>query len=135
MSKSKTVHVRFRPERPIYLNEENLGVKTREEVDYAIERLRDAGWLCTYGEQHRPFHLSFESNFQETFNEFKKTAEDLDIKLLEPPTTPEEIALLNAKELVGEEIPGAKDLHSHDSLKGEAAVGASQKSGKKAKKK
>lgn len=72
----------FRPERPIYLNEENTGFKTRDQVIVAIEELRDLNWLCAYNENTRPLHMSF-NNVKE-FAEFKKDCSKLSIKLKEP---------------------------------------------------
>lgn len=74
--------VTFKPARPIFLNEQNLGVKTRDQAIYNIEQLRSAHWLCIYAEVIRPMHLSFDSTTD--FDEFKKSAQTLGVKLTEP---------------------------------------------------
>lgn len=76
---------RFRPERPIYLNEQNTNCKTKMEVLFAIEQLREKGWLCCYGEITRPYHLSF--NDEKVLAQFKKHCSALDIKMKAPPIT------------------------------------------------
>lgn len=72
----------FRPERPIYLNEQNTNYKTKAEVIFAIEQLRDKGWLCTYGQITRPYHLSF--NDEKVLAQFKKCCKELGIKMATP---------------------------------------------------
>lgn len=88
---------KFRPERPIYLNEQNTGFKTKIEVIHAIEQLRDKGFLCCYGEKSRPFHMSF--NDEKEFQEFKKTCGNLKIKLESPVIKAEDIEELETEEL------------------------------------
>lgn len=73
---------KFRPERPVILNEQNTNFKTKIEVVHAVEKLRSLGWLCAYGEKARPFHMSF--NDEKEFQEFKKAASKLDVKLQSP---------------------------------------------------
>lgn len=87
---------KFKPERPIYLNEQNTGFKTKAEVLVAIQKLRDAHWLCAYNESSRPFHMSF--NNEKEFQQFKKCCKDLSITLKSPVYQPEEIEELELKE-------------------------------------
>ena len=73
---------RFRPERPIYLSENNTGYKTQDEVIFAVEQLRDLGWLCAYNENHKPFHMSFNDELE--FQQFKNDCQQLSITLKSP---------------------------------------------------
>lgn len=82
MSNQNPIQQKFKPERPIILHESNTGYKTRDQVIYAIEQLREKGWLCTYSEKIRPIHMSF--NDVREFTAFKKTCSDLGVKLKEP---------------------------------------------------
>jgi hypothetical protein len=106
MSTSNATPLKFRPERPIYLHEVNTGFRTRDQVIFAIEQLRDLGWLCVYGEKTRPFHLCF--NNPKELQEFKKTCSNLKITLKSPVIKPEELEELEQSEHLGETVPGAE---------------------------
>ena len=83
MAKKSELPGKYRPERPVYLNEQNTGFKTKDEVLYAIERLRDLyQFLCTYAEKTRPFHLSFDK--EQEFHEFKRACRELGVELKSP---------------------------------------------------
>lgn len=73
---------RYRPERPINLNEQNTNASTRAIAIYNIERLRSAGWLCCYSETLRPLHLSFDN--PDEYAEFKRDCNKLKIVLKSP---------------------------------------------------
>lgn len=73
---------RYRPERPIGLNEQNTNAATRTVAIYNIERLRSAGWLCCYSETLRPLHLSFDN--PDEYQEFKQACSKLKIVLKSP---------------------------------------------------
>lgn len=88
--------LKFKPERPIYLNESNTGFKTKIEVLFAIEKLRAKHWLCAYNEKSRPFHMSF--NDEKEFQDFKKDCKDLDIVLKSPIIKEEDIMDLDLEE-------------------------------------
>lgn len=77
MANEKEIPTKFRPERPIYLNEENTGLRTRAEVEEVVEKLRARPYhyLCKYGEKTRPFHMSF--NNEADVNEFKKACAEV----------------------------------------------------------
>lgn len=95
---------RFKPERPIYLHESNTGLKTKDEVLFAIQRLRDhpiQPWLCTYNENIRPLHMSF--NNEKEFQEFKKHCKELSIPLKSPVLKDEEFSISDDISLVPEE--------------------------------
>lgn len=96
---------KFRPERPIYLNEQVTNFRTKDEVLEAIQRLRDRGWLCAYSENSRPFHMSF--NDVKVFQEFKKSCKEESIKLHEPLIKPDDIEELIAKDSEGQKMPDA----------------------------
>lgn len=81
MSKAAAI-TRYRPERPIYINESNTDAKNKIGAIYYIEQLRSAGWLCCYSEIVKPLHLSFDNELE--FQEFKKSCEKLKIKLESP---------------------------------------------------
>lgn len=100
--------LRFRPELPIYLSTENIGVKTKDEVLFAIQQLRDLGWLCVYSEEVvRPFHMCFLD--PKMFQEFKKDAQSLSIKLIEGLiNTHEDLDRLADQELEASNIPLAE---------------------------
>lgn len=83
MSSSNQAPKKFRPERPVILNLENTGFKTEDQVIYAVEQLREKGWLCTYNEKVRPLHMSF--NDEKEFSKFKKDCDILKIELKKPP--------------------------------------------------
>lgn len=72
---------RFRPERPIYLNEGVLGVSTRSDVNKAIVTLRSQGWLVCYGppagEPVLPIHMSFDDSIE--FKKFEGVLEPLQV--------------------------------------------------------
>lgn len=87
---------KFKPERPIYLNEEVTGFKTKDQVLAAIETLRGLHWLCAYAEKARPFHMSF-NDFRQ-FEEFKKTCNELGIVLKHKMITADELDELEAKD-------------------------------------
>lgn len=87
MSKSVAI-TRYRPERPIYLNEQNTDSKNKTIALYNVEQLRSLGWLCCYSEQVRPLHLSF--NDEREFQEFKRDCATLKIKLKSPVIVPDE---------------------------------------------
>lgn len=89
MAKQSETPKKFRPERPIYLNEQNTQFKHPDAVIEAVEKLRSRGWLCAYGEKSRPFHMCF--NAEPEFQEFKKDAESLGIKLKSPVLKADEI--------------------------------------------
>jgi hypothetical protein len=90
MASTNQAPQKFRGDRVIYLHEGNIGVDSREEVIEAIEKLRGKAWLCSYGaEAARPFHLCF--NDPEVFQEFKKDAEKLGIKLISKVFTEEDM--------------------------------------------
>lgn len=82
MSNENQALPKFKPERPIYLSTENTGFKTKEQVIEAVYKLRELHWLCSYGENIRPFHMSF--NDEKQFAEFKKDANSLGITLKSP---------------------------------------------------
>jgi hypothetical protein len=109
---------KFKPERPIYLNEENTGLKTRIQVDEAIEKLRSKNWLVTYGQKSRPFHMSFAS--EKEFQEFKKEAGELDIKLVSPLIKPDEFEeILNSDSNVsGTTLPDAEQRDTYEDPEG-----------------
>lgn len=97
MAKQSVIPGKFRPERPIYLNEQNTGFKTKVEVLHAIEQLRDNyAFLVCYGEKSRPFHMSF--NDEKEFQEFKKACKELSITLKTPTIMIEEIEELEVAE-------------------------------------
>ena len=79
------VPARYRPERPIGLNEQNTNASTRAIAIYNIERLRSAGWLCCYSETLRPLHLSFDN--PDEYQEFKRDCSKLKIILKSPVIT------------------------------------------------
>lgn len=108
--------VRFKPERPIYLNKDNTGYKTEEQVIFAIEQLRDKGWLCAYSELSRPFHMSF--NSEKEFQEFKKCAKDLGITLKATIIKQDELDLIDEKEANLTVDPTANSKSSYESSKG-----------------
>lgn len=111
---------RFIPERPIYLNEENTKLKTKIEVMLAVEKLRDAGYLCAYGELARPFHLSFNDDKQ--VNEFKKIAKNLGITLVSKVIQYEDIETLDVLEIAGQDIPGANATASSEDPNGKIHI-------------
>jgi len=76
---AKSTATKYRPERPILLNEQNTDSKSKIVTIYNIEQLRLLGWLCCYNELARPFHLSFDK--VEEFHEFKRDCDRLRIKL------------------------------------------------------
>lgn len=116
MSTENETLKKFRPERPIYLNEDNTGLKTKAEVLVAIEKLRGKHWLCAYGEKTRPFHMSF--NDEAEFQAFKKCASDLDVKLKSPVIKDDDLEALEAQEKAGQKIPGAEATSSHQDASG-----------------
>lgn len=91
---------KFKPERPIILHESNTGFKTQDEVVFAIEKLREKGWLCTYGEKLRPFHMSF--NNEKEFQEFKKTCSQLSITLKSPIIKEDDILQMDSDDALNE---------------------------------
>lgn len=104
---------KFKPERPIYLNEENTGLKTKAEVIFAIEKLRSKKWLCAYGQKSRPFHMSFAS--EAMFQKFKKAAADLDINLKNPVIKEDEFdSIIQEGSTTGAGIEGAEDTDTVD---------------------
>ena len=84
---------KFKPERPIYLNETNTGLKTKNEVLVVIANLRKIHWLCAYNENSRPFHMSF--NDERMFQQFKKDCKSLNITLKSPIIHDEEVDALD----------------------------------------
>lgn len=100
---------KFRPERPIYLNEQNTGYKTRAEVDVKVEELRSKGWLAQYNEKQIPPHMSFDD--ETVFNEFKQACKELKITLRGKVQKPQDFDDLDA-ELEGTKVPGAEDKES-----------------------
>lgn len=81
MARTQSTPKKFRPERPIYLNEQNTSCKSKIEAIYAIEQLRGSGWLCCYSETSAPLHMSF--NDMSEYNEFKQSCTKLKITLRE----------------------------------------------------
>ncbi len=51
---------KFRPERPIYLNKENTGLKTEVEIELKVEELRSRGWLCVSSHEKKSCSSSHE---------------------------------------------------------------------------
>lgn len=124
MSNDNETLEKFKPERPIYLNEDNTGLKTKAEVLVAIAKLRDKHWLCAYGEKVRPFHMSF--NDENQFQEFKKCANDLDIKLKSPIIKDDDLEALEAEEKAGQVVPGANATNSYQDASGKTHNNASK---------
>lgn len=122
MSNENGVLPKFRPERPIYLNEENTGYKTKSEVVVAIEKLRAQHWLCSYNENSRPFHMSF--NDGKEFQKFKKDAADLGVKLKAVVVKSDDDIDFDAPELpvAGQVIPGAEANSSYQDSKGKVHI-------------
>lgn len=113
MSDNAAAPIRFRPERPIYLNEQNTEFKTRDQVIFAVEKLRARNWLCVYdAEKMRPFHMSF--NLEKELAEFKKDCENLDITLKAPLIKLEDIETLNSSEMAGQTMPEATASDTHE---------------------
>lgn len=111
---------RFRPERPIVLNEQNTNLKTKDEVILKIEDLRNEGWLCTYGERMRPFHMSF--NDEKMFQEFKKDCSALNVTLKSPVIKSEDLEALEEEETKGTVIPGAEAVSTYEDPSGRVHI-------------
>ena len=95
---------RFRPDRPIYLNTENTGFKTADEVFLAVGKLRERHWLCVFNEKiNKPFHLSFTSESE--LQEFKKTCAELKIVLKSPVIKADDLEEMEALENASIEEP------------------------------
>lgn len=109
---------KFRPERPIYLNEDNTGLKTKDEVIVAVEKLRLRGFLCAYSEVSRPFHMSFNDVLGD-FEDFKKAAAECGVKLKNPPAVIDDADFDKAAE---PEIKGAKAKASFEDTKGKVHI-------------
>jgi hypothetical protein len=101
--------LKFRPNRPIFVNENNLGVKTKIEALHAIEKLRSEGWLCTYNENIRPFHLSFDDESE--LAKFKATASKLKIQLVSQLIKPDSIDDFSSLDKPALIAPEAKSTH------------------------
>lgn len=115
MATANEVPQKFRGDRVIYLHEDNIGKNSKEEVLEAVERLRKRSWLCAYGKEvARPFHLCF--NDPEVFQEFKKDAEKLGIKLISKVYTEEDMdKVQEAEQKVNQTIPAEPNSTYHDS--------------------
>lgn len=121
MAKEQAIR-KFRPERPIYLNTQNTKFKTDEEVEEAVEKLRDAGWLCAFKEVLQPFIWSFDN--EKEMSEFKKAAADLDIKIISPVIKSDELQELRDKpeQVAGLVVPGAEAKSTHEEPNGAIRV-------------
>ena len=73
---------RFRPERPIYLNEEVLGVHTKRDVMVVINTLRSQGWLVTYGAVQNVPELTSKSTQEQI--DYVKSVNEHNADVLEP---------------------------------------------------
>jgi hypothetical protein len=120
MARKNTKPNKFRPARPIVLNEDNTGFKTREQVEEAIEKLRDLAFLCTYGEKSRPWHLSFDD--LDEVQEFKEAAAKCGVNLKSKLITAEEIEELDAEDAALTSIPGAEVKESYEDSKGRVHI-------------
>lgn len=112
--------LKFRPERPIILSRENTSYKTDDELELAVEQLRDKHWLCKVcgpKEVIRPLHMSFDDVRQ--FTEFKRVAKDLGIKLKEPVIKSDEIEAAEPVDLpVHDSVPDAADTDTYEGTDG-----------------
>ena len=99
---------KYRPERPILLNTENTGFKTKVQVLEAIEKLRAMPhrWLCAWSEKIRPLHFCFNST--KDFAEFKRSCKDLGIKLTEPVIAQSDIEALEVQEKIATDTTEAE---------------------------
>lgn len=127
MARKTEIPLKFRPERPIYLNTENTKFKTMDEVEEAVEKLRDHNWLCAVGEKLQPFIWSFDN--EKEMAEFKKCAADLGIKLISPVIKSDELQELRDKpeEVAGLIVPGAEEKATHEGPEGGRIVVDTQK--------
>lgn len=113
--------MKFRPERPIFLGKENTSFRTKDEVLYAVQQLRDQGWLCVYSEETKPYHLSF--NDPLICNEFQKCASDLGVKLKVPSISDEGIRDFDEKKnTIIKEEPESEDTNIHAGQEGAIIV-------------
>lgn len=110
---------KFRPERPIYLNEDNTGLKTKDEVISAVEKLRLRGFLCAYNEMSKPFHMSFNDVLGD-FEDFKKAAAECGVKLKNPPAPKDDLE--DFDKVAEPEIKGAKTKSSFEDTKGKVHI-------------
>lgn len=115
MTSTEQGPLKFRGDRVIYLNEDNIGKSSKEEVLTAIDQLRKRAWLCAYGkEAARPFHLCF--NDPEVFQAFKKDAEKLGIKLISKVYTEEDMdKVQEAEQKINQTIAPEPNSTYHDS--------------------
>lgn len=88
MARANSIPKKFRPERPIYLNEQNTSCKSKIETIYCIEQLRALGWLCCYSEASAPLHMAF--NSMDEYSEFKQSCAKLKITLREALIKPDD---------------------------------------------
>ena len=103
---------KFKPERPIVLNENNTGKKSKAEVELLIEQLRQREWLCKYGDQARPLLTSF--NDEKMFAAFKKDAKDLGANLNTKIIAQEDpFEELKNEDEANLKVPGAEDVDTY----------------------
>lgn len=91
---------RFRPERPICLSRVNTGLKTDDQVEELVEKLRDRGWLCVLKSADiklKSAHLSF-NDVEKEFQAFKKDLASLGITLTGPVVSLDEAEELDEAE-------------------------------------
>jgi hypothetical protein len=115
--------VRFRPERPIYLNKENTNLKTDIEVELKVEELRDLGWLVVFAPDKKPVPLHICFNDEKTLSEFKKDCADLKVSIKAPTKLTEDDFLeLQNEDKKALEIPGAEEKNTYEDTQGKIRV-------------
>jgi len=112
--------LRFKPERPIYLNKSNTGLKTDIEVELKVEELRALGWLCACAPDKEPIPLHMSFNDETMLQAFKKDAKDIGVDIKNPEkiidTDFEEIFQKNDKKAL--EVPDAEEKSTYEDVKG-----------------
>lgn len=122
MARKNELPLKFRPERPIYLNTENTKFKTQDEIEEAVEKLRDHNWLVVAKDTLQPFIWSFDN--EKEMAEFKKCAADLNIKLISAVIKSDELQELRDKQedIAGLIVPGAEAKSTHEAPEGRIVV-------------
>lgn len=122
MPKESQTVMKFRPDRPIFLNEQNTNLKTRDEVEFAVEKLRSRNWLCAYGEKSRPLSFCFAEDKMRA--EFNKDCSAIGLTIKNPIIKPDDFEAMEAEDAAGVVMPEAEATDTHEDPSGKIHINA-----------